>query len=217
MDVQGWTRRALAAATVGIAMTLATAGPAAAGPAISGLDDLGEKADSAPARIAIEALTASSALSDVADEYTPFFYTAPTIGCGTTAPVTMTMASATTGPSAAVSANEVSFQALSAYPGVVTASGLSVVWLNTTTGASGINALDGTTEGGYPSLAKTVHTGAGTVVAALFGSVNYATAVCHVLPTVGSFFVPEEGPLPAEAAAEPVPASNDLDADTPPA
>ena len=106
---------------------------------------------------------------------------------------------------AEVKANEISFQALSAYPGVVKSSGLNVAWINTNTGASGILPLDGVTEGGYPALNKVVTTGPGTVVASIFGSVGYTNATCYVLPTVGSFFVPEEGPLPAEAA-QPAPA-----------
>ncbi|QNG21209.1 hypothetical protein G4H71_03415 [Rhodococcus triatomae] len=185
---------------------LALSGAAHAAPedTAPGLADLREQTDGdQAARDAVDALAASTVLGDIAGEYTPFFYSAPTIGCGTFAPVTMTMASATTGPSAEIRADEVNFQALSAYPGVVTASGLNVAWLNTATGASGVAPLDGTTDGGYPSLAKVVPTGSGTVVASIFGSVSYTNATCHVLPTVGMFFVPEEGPLPADHVAPP--------------
>ncbi|NLE82240.1 MAG: hypothetical protein GX610_22210 [Rhodococcus sp.] len=207
MHVEGRILRTFATGAVAIAMPLALTGQAAAAPFtpdLSGIPDLPgvgsihEKVEGAAAHAALQALTASPKLSDVADEHTPFFYTAPTIGCGPSAPVTVTMAPST---NPVVHGDAVSFQALSAHPGVVTTSLLSVAWINTTTGASGIDALDETTAGGYPSLSTTVHTGSGTVVAAMFGTVNYATAACHVLPTVGSFYVPEEGPLPAEVAA----------------
>lgn len=196
MDIRGAVLRTLTTVVVGTAITAGISGPATATPSatgVPGFETLDEEADSEPARAALQVLAMSPELDDVADEHTPFFYTAPTVGCGTAAPVTMTIASAP--------ANTVSFQALSAYPGVVTASGLNVAWINTTTGASGFDALDGTTEDGYPSLSTVADTGSGTVLAAIFGTVNYATAACHVPPTVGSFFVPEEGPMPAEAAA----------------
>lgn len=196
MDVRGVVLRTVTAVIVGTTITACISATATAAPSttgVPGFETLDEEADSEPARTALQVLAMSPDLDDVADEHTPFFYTAPTFGCGAAAPVTLTMASA--------SANTVSFQALSAYPGVVTASGLNVVWINTTTGASGFDALDGTTEDGYPSLSAVADTGSGTVLAAIFGTVNYATAACHVLPTVGSFFVPEEGPMPAEAAA----------------
>ncbi|EOM77347.1 hypothetical protein DW322_17910 [Rhodococcus rhodnii] len=186
-------------AAAAFAAPVAGAQPAAGASEPAAVTELRESADLPQEKDAVEALTRFAGLSDVAGTLTPFFYTAPTIGCGTFAPVTMTLASAQTGPAAGIGVREVNFQALSAYPGVVQGSGLSVAWLNTATGASGIEPLDGTTEGGYPSLSKLVHTGSGTVVAAIFGSVAYSNATCHVLPTVGSFFVPDEGPMPSEA------------------
>ncbi|QYB03374.1 hypothetical protein I1A62_40515 [Rhodococcus sp. USK10] len=200
-------RRTIATATVGIA-AFGLAGTAAADPAtpdVPGLAELRTQAVGPEEKTAVEALATSTVLRDVAGENTPFFYTAPTVGCGTLAPVTLTLASGTTGPTAEVKAHEISFQALSAYPGVVKSSGLNVAWINTSTGGSGILPLDGLTEDGYPALNKVVATGAGTVVASIFGTVDYTSATCYVLPTVGSFFVPEEGPLPAEAA-QPAPA-----------
>nr|GLK41639.1 hypothetical protein GCM10017611_85150 [Rhodococcus wratislaviensis] len=208
MDGMSVMRRTIAAATVGIAATFGLSGTAAAEPAtpdVPGLAELRTQADKPEERAAVEALATSTVLHDVAGAYTPFLYTAPTVGCGTVAPVTLTLASGTTGPTAEVKADEISFQALSAYPGVVKSSGLNVAWINTTTGASGILPLDGVTDGGYPALNKVVTTGPGTVVASIFGTVGYTNATCYVLPTVGSFFVPEEGPLPAEAA-QPAPA-----------
>ncbi|MDF3304005.1 hypothetical protein ACWEK5_22730 [Rhodococcus koreensis] len=201
-------RRTIATATVGIA-AFGLAGTAAADPAtpdVPGLAELRTQADEPEEKAAVEALATSTVLRDVAGENTPFFYTAPTVGCGTLAPVTLTLASGTTGPTAEVKAHEISFQALSAYPGVVKSSGLNVAWINTSTGGSGILPLDGLTEDGYPALNKVVATGAGTVVASIFGTVDYTSATCYVLPTVGSFFVPEEGPLPAEAAQPAPPA-----------
>ena len=200
-------RRTIATATVGIA-AFGLAGTAAADPAtpdVPGLAELRTQAVGPEEKTAVEALATSTVLRDVAGENTPFFYTAPTVGCGTLAPVTLTLASGTTGPTAEVKAHEISFQALSAYPGVVKSSGLNVAWINTSTGGSGILPLDGLTEDGYPALNKVVATGAGTVAASIFGTVDYTSATCYVLPTVGSFFVPEEGPLPAEAA-QPAPA-----------
>ncbi|KAF0962216.1 hypothetical protein MLGJGCBP_04679 [Rhodococcus sp. T7] len=207
MDGMSVMRRTIAVATVGIA-AFGLAGTAAADPAtpdVPGLAELRTQADKPEEKAAVEALATSTVLRDVAGENTPFFYTAPTVGCGTVAPVTLTLASGTTGPTAEVKAHEISFQALSAYPGVVRSSGLNVAWINTSTGGSGILPLDGLTADGYPALNKVVATGAGTVVASIFGTVDYTSATCYVLPTVGSFFVPEEGPLPAEAA-QPAPA-----------
>ncbi|NLU83926.1 hypothetical protein HCA44_14185 [Rhodococcus sp. HNM0569] len=214
-------RRTAATLAIGIAAAASTAATATAAPAenpgeSTAVTDLWAQAHEPQQRDAIEALATSPVLADVAGEFTPFLYTAPTVGCGTFAPVTMTMASATTGPSAEVRAREINFQALSAYPGVVSRSGLNVAWLNTATGASGIAPLDGTTVGGYPSLSKVVETGAGTVVASIFGSVDYTNATCHVLPTVGAFLVPDEGPLPSETAPTPPPADAAPPADTAP-
>ncbi|MFZ2178335.1 MAG: hypothetical protein WAW17_30785 [Rhodococcus sp. (in: high G+C Gram-positive bacteria)] len=202
------TRRTIAATAVGIAAAVGLPGIAGADetPEVPGLAELRAEADTPEATAAVEALATSGELRDVAGPYTPFFYTAPTVGCGTVAPVTLTMASGSTGPSAEIKPGEISFQALSAYPGVVQSSGLNVAWINTSTGGSGILPLDGTTEGGYPSLSKLVVTGPGNVVASIFGSVGYTSANCFVLPTVGLFQVPDAGPLPSEAAAAEQPA-----------
>ncbi|NLG54812.1 MAG: hypothetical protein GX542_04060 [Rhodococcus sp.] len=187
-----------------VAAPFAFAGSAHATPEPAQVGDLREQsAHDQAAADAVDALAMSSMFGTIAGELTPFFYSAPTVGCGTVAPVTMTMASAVTGPSPDLDSNEVSFQALSAYPGVVSASGLSVAWINTSTGLSGITPLDGTTDGGYPTLSKIVETGSGTVLAAIYGSVGYIDATCHVLPTVGMFYVPDEGPLPADQVATP--------------
>ncbi|QTJ68750.1 hypothetical protein HYG77_26535 [Rhodococcus sp. ZPP] len=205
MDGVSGTRRVVAAAAVGIVATFGLSGTASAQPSASsvpGLAELRAQADRPGEQVAVEALASSTALRDVAGTHTPFLYTAPTVGCGTVAPVTLTLASGTTDPAAAA----ISFQALSAYPGVVQSSGLTVAWINTNTGASVILPLDGVTEGGYPSLSKVVATGPGTVVASIFGTVGYTGATCYVLPTVGTFLVPTEGPLPADAAGQPAPA-----------
>lgn len=197
--------RATVAATFALAAPFAAVNTAHATPAPQPeLTELREHtADDPAASNAVDALAASSMFGAVAGVMTPFFYSAPTIGCGTAAPVTMTMASAVTGPSVDIRGDQVNFQALSAYPGVVSTSGLQVAWVNTATGASGVTPLDGTTDGGYPTLAKIVETGSGTVLAAIFGSVGYSNATCHVLPTVGMFYVPEEGPLPADQVTTP--------------
>ncbi|AQA23696.1 hypothetical protein BTZ20_4247 [Rhodococcus sp. MTM3W5.2] len=73
-------------------------------------------------------------------------------------------------------------------------SGLTAVWVNTSTGARGIAPIDGVTEFGTPSLSKVVDSGPGNVAAALFGTVTYADATCVVLPTVGMFTVAPDAP-----------------------
>ncbi|MFE3617753.1 hypothetical protein ACFXOT_36735, partial [Streptomyces anulatus] len=53
---------------------------------------------------------------------------------------------------------------------------------------------------------KTVHSGAGTVVASMWGTIDYAGARCVMTPTVGTFVVPDlPVALPEAPAAPPAP------------
>jgi hypothetical protein len=198
-------RRITAAVTFGAAATLAfgaaapmaAAGPASAAlPADAGIAQLKAAAgDSVEARVAVGTV-ASAMRTKVAGTYAQFAYPAPTVGCG---PLTFTAASGAGGAvGAEVGAGQIRFQASPAYTGVPKASGLSVAWLNVNTGANGIMPVDGMTDYQLPSLAKVVDTGPGNVVAAIWGTVAYPDATCHVAPTVGLFTV-EAAPAPAPA------------------
>jgi hypothetical protein len=122
----------------------------------------------------------------------PFFYPSPTLGCGIAgAPGTVTIATAQAGPNFPIppwiERGDLRFQALPGYIGVPTASNLSVAWINLSTLKGGIDPLDDVLLG-VPTMSKTVKSGQGIVLAALFGSVTYSSgASCFALPTVGSF------------------------------
>ncbi|MBL1076194.1 hypothetical protein JK358_17485 [Nocardia sp. 2] len=142
--------------------------------------------------------------------FTPFGYSAPTIGCGSNMPFTMTVASAVAGvdgPDTGLAGppGTLRFQATPAHSGMPLASGLSVAWLNVANGRSGINALDEMTEYNLPALAKTVDSGPGTVVASLWGTIDYPAARCVVFPTVGLFTVPDLPKAPAPSTDPAVP------------
>lgn len=169
--------------------------------------------DNADAKTALEAtaktakLLSAVKLTNVAGavpvSFAPFSYQAPTIGCGSNLPFTMTAASAisgTDGPDNGLNTppGTLRFQAAPVHSGMPLASGLSVMWLNVANGRSGINALDDMTEYNLPALTKTVDSGAGTIVASLWGSIDYPAARCLVLPTVGLFTVAELPKDPAQ-------------------
>ncbi len=121
-----------------------------------------------------------------------FMYPAPTLGCGVgTAPATVTLALAQSGPNFPIppwiERGQLRFQALPGHVDVPKSSDLSVAWFNLATFKGGIVKLDDNING-IPTLSKTVPTGSGTVLAAMFGGVSYAGgANCFALPTVGSF------------------------------
>ncbi|GAB4588544.1 hypothetical protein [Nocardia sp. IFM 10818] len=199
---------AVAASAALLGATTAAAEPAE--PAKSPLEIATEQltaaaGENAEAKAAVETtvkgaqLISAAKLSNIA--WTPFGYQAPTIGCGSNMPFTMTVASATVSPDPAITVppGMLRFQATPAHSGMPLASGLSVVWLNVANGRSGINGLDELTEYGLPALAKTVDSGPGTVIATLWGSIDYPAARCAVLPTVGLFTVPEPPKDPAVA------------------
>ncbi|MGW4356657.1 hypothetical protein ACWELJ_31700 [Nocardia sp. NPDC004582] len=152
-------------------------------------------------------------------QFTPFSYLAPTLGCGFNMPFSLTSATAVTGvagPAATVSlpAGTVSFQVMAQQNGFPLSSGLTVAWLNLNNGRSGITALDDHTEYSLPTLSKNVETGPGTVIASLWGTIDYPNARCVVLPTVGLSTVPD---APAAQATPPAatPASPDASGATP--
>ncbi|MEV6069493.1 hypothetical protein AB0L82_23350 [Nocardia sp. NPDC052001] len=151
-------------------------------------------------------LVAAAGLKNIG--FTPFGYQAPTLGCGFNLPFTMTAASAVSGqpgPDNGLSGppGTLRFQAAPATVGMPLASGLNVAWLNVGNGRSGITPLDEQTEYNLPALAKTVDTGPGTVVASLWGSIDYPGSRCLVLPTVGLFTVADLPVTPPPATTDP--------------
>ncbi|WP_278263292.1 hypothetical protein [Nocardia sp. AG03] len=189
--------------------------PASAAPLEDGLTHLGEIAgQDTAARAGVGALSSfttlvgADALREVSAQFTPFTYAAPTFGCGSNGPVTTIIAAATyEGPGPrdefSLTPGDMRFSASPRHSGVPLSSGLSVAWVNVNTGQSGIIALDDQTEYHLPSLSKTVHTGAGTVIASMWGSIDYPGARCVMTPTVGTFVVPDLPVVSTETPAAP--------------
>lgn len=186
------------------ALAYAEPEPAPKTPVEVGIEHLVEVAgDNADAKTAVQSaaktaqLITAAKLGNVA--FAPFAYQALTIGCGRDMPFTMTAASGVTGgtpDSLGTAPGSLRFQAVTAHSGMPLASGLSVVWLNVNNGRSGINMLDDVSEYNLPALSKTVDSGAGTVIASLWGTIDYPGARCLVTPTVGLFTVPDLPPEP---------------------
>ncbi|MFE3541889.1 hypothetical protein ACFXK0_02820 [Nocardia sp. NPDC059177] len=205
------------AASIGALALLAT--PVGAAPLDDGITHLTEIAgEDTATKAGVDALASftslvgADALQDVSAQFTPFTYAAPTFGCGSNGPITTIIAAATyegPGPRTELSLTpgDIRFSASPRHTGIPLSSGLSVAWVNVNTGHSGIVALDDQTEYHSPSLSKTVHTGAGTVIASMWGSIDYPGARCVMTPTVGTFVIPD---LPVEQteapAAPPAPA-----------
>ncbi|GAA5087960.1 hypothetical protein [Nocardia iowensis] len=201
-------RATTAVTALGIGAALTLAGPAAADPEPSPLDSglahLTETAGPDPVvQAGVGALTQYTKLADVAalrhvtSAFTPFAYAAPTFGCGSIGPITTIIAAATTDGAGGsqdlnVEPGTLRFSATPAHTGTPLASGLVVAWVNINNGASGINSLDDITEYGLPSLSKTVHSGPGTVIASMWGIIDYPFAHCVMTPTVGTFMVPDQ-------------------------
>ncbi|MCQ4119994.1 hypothetical protein [Rhodococcus tibetensis] len=121
-----------------------------------------------------------------------FMYPSPTLGCGVAdEPATVTLASAQAGPNLfpQITAGQLRFQAIPAYVAIPQSSDLSVAWINLNTFQGGIVKLDDRLPIiNTPLLSKIVDTGAGTVLATMFGTVSYPGNVnCTVVPTVGTF------------------------------
>ncbi|GAA5041850.1 hypothetical protein [Nocardia callitridis] len=216
-------RTTAAAAALGIGAALTMSAPALADPAPpapsgldSGLDSLVTGAGVDPlAQAGVGALTRYvessdvASLRDIGSVFTPFTYAAPTFGCGTLAPITTIIAAATTSGQGAsqdlnVEPGTLRFSATPAHSGVPLASGLVVAWVNVNNGASGIVPLDDRTEYNLPSLSKTVASGPGTVLASMWGVIDYPGSSCTMTPTVGLFTVPDQplAPPPAPAPAQ---------------
>ncbi|WP_327149910.1 hypothetical protein [Nocardia sp. NBC_01329] len=205
-------RTAATAAAIGISATLAFT-PAAAAPAPTpaeaAIQALTERIAGQPEnRAGVDALAryagyvAADPISAVG-LYTPFAYAAPTFGCGSNGPITTIVAAGTAnGPSANIMGEPgtLTFHATPGHSGIPQASGLVVAWININNGRSGLDMLDDQTEFGTPSLSRTVRSGPGTVLASMWGTIDYPGALCVMTPTVGMFPVPE-APVPAPAPA----------------
>ncbi|WP_040837582.1 hypothetical protein [Nocardia brevicatena] len=215
-------RIAATAAALGIGAGLGPTAPAAAeptrpdttasAPAKTALLTLADRtADNPKARDGVDALRKYTQLLDIAELrnvnslFTPFSYPAVTFGCGSNGLITTTFASATAnGPSTTFGRNSapgtLTFHATPSHAGIPQNTGLTIAWININNGAAGLTTLDDRNASGLPSLSKTVPTGYGTVLASIWGPVDYPGALCMVTPTVGVFGVP---PVPA---ATPTPA-----------
>lgn len=190
--------RRLAAILASGAAGLVFAGTAAAAPAPvdnAGPAALLAAADTPEASAAIGALLGAAGITPAAEfgitVPQPFAYPAPTLGCGVGGPVTVTVASAQSGPNFPIppwiERGSLRFQAIPGFVDVPKASNLSVAWINLGNLQGGVVPLDDNL-GGIPTLSKTVKTGNGPVLAALFGGVDYASGKnCFALPTVGRF------------------------------
>ncbi|QBJ94596.1 hypothetical protein ERC79_00380 [Rhodococcus sp. ABRD24] len=121
-----------------------------------------------------------------------FMFPAPTFGCGVAGnPMTVTVANAQAGPNFPIppwiERGNLRFQAIPAHVDIPKQSDLRVAWFNTTTMKGGLAPLDDNLLN-VPTLSKTVTTGEGTVIAAMFGQVRYESGTtCTALGTVGQF------------------------------
>lgn len=194
--------RRLATLLAAGAAGLMFAGTAAAAPApvqpsdATGPAALRAAANTPEASAAITALLGAAGIAPAGTEFgitthQPFAYPAPTLGCGVGGPVTVTVASAQPGPNFPIppwiERGSLRFQAIPGFVDVPKSSNLSVAWINLGNFQGGVVPLDDNL-GGIPTLSKTVKTGNGPVLAALFGGVDYASGKnCFALPTVGRF------------------------------
>ncbi|WP_280401238.1 hypothetical protein [Nocardia carnea] len=212
-------RTAATAAALGIGAALTFTTPAAAAPepepptpGEAALTTLTEQTAGDPsARPGVDALrsyhdiVAASEISDIS-LYAPFVYAAPTFGCGDNGLITTTFAAATAnGPSINLhgAPGTLTFHATPRHSGIPQASGLVVAWININNGRAGLDMLSDVTEFGTASLSRTVDSGPGTVLASMWGTVNYPGALCVMTPTVGLFSVPDAPPAPVPDAATP--------------
>ncbi|WP_433683020.1 hypothetical protein [Nocardia sp. CA-119907] len=228
MNGRSIARAAAAVTSLGVGAVVALTGTAVAEPSPidTGLEQLTTAAGPDPAAQAgVGALNQFTKLVDIAElrnvsaAFTPFAYAAPTFGCGSTGPVTTIIAAGSTDgatPNGAVDPlpGTLRFSATPAHSGSPLASGLVVAWLNVNTGASGLSPLDDRTEYG-PTLSKTVASGPGTIIASMWGIIDYPFAHCVMTPTVGMFYVPDRPvvapPPPAPDAPAPPPAAGAAD------
>lgn len=213
--------RAAAVTTAGLGALLILGGPATAAPEPTPLDHgmtnldriAAQDTAAAPGIGALHSFTTlvgPEKLRDISTAFTPFGYAAPTFGCGSNGPITTIIAAGTTevpGPRSdqGIEPGELRFSASPAHSGMPLASGLSVAWVNVATGASGVDSLDDRTEYGLPTLSKTVRSGAGTVIASMWGTIDYAGSRCVMTPTVGTFTVTELPVAAPQTPATPTP------------
>ncbi|QNG18799.1 hypothetical protein G4H71_21560 [Rhodococcus triatomae] len=191
-------RRASVVVASAAAAVLVGAGTASAAPAPGPADAVAELQALAAAH-SPAAVEAASALADsllvpqdiLVTLPETFLYPAPTLGCGVgDLPITFTIATAQPGFNLApflIQQGELRFQALPLDIAIPSGSDLTVLWINLSTFQVGSAALDDTALG-VPTFSKTVETGEGPVLAALFGGTSYlGGGECFVLPTVGIF------------------------------
>ena len=190
-------RRASVVVASAAAAVLVGAGTASAEPAPGPADAVAELQALAAAH-SPAAVEAASALADsllvpqdiLVTLPETFLYPAPTLGCGVgDLPITFTVATAQPGLNLLplIEAGELRFQALPLDIAIPSGSDLTVLWINLSTFQVGSAALDDTLVG-VPTFSKTVETGEGPVLAALFGGTSYVGGgECFVLPTVGIF------------------------------
>ncbi|WP_216896333.1 hypothetical protein, partial [Nocardia alni] len=138
-------------------------------------------------------LLTATKLDYIAGAFQPMWFSSPTFGCPGN-PVSLTMSSGEAGSNQisnglAGGYGTVRFQAAPAAVGYPIRSGLNIAWLNTANGRSGITPMDDKTQYNLPALSKTIHTGPGTVIASLWGSVTYPGGTCVMAPTVGAISV----------------------------
>ncbi|RVW08749.1 hypothetical protein EGT67_14585 [Prescottella agglutinans] len=208
---RGTARRVLVRLSAAVAATaagavvfsgVAAADPApAAPPSLQGL--LGELTKNAPqASDLLGGLLGAPGVTEIIEGVTgqevgtttakDFLFPAPTFGCGVAGnPMTVTVASAQAGPNFPlppwIERGKLRFQAVPAHLAIPKESDLQVAWFNTTTLKGGVVPLDDAVLN-VPTLSKTVDTGEGNVLAALFGQVKYESGTtCTALGTVGQF------------------------------
>lgn len=183
------TATVAAAATGAVVFSgAATAAPAPTAPP-SLQDLLGGLLDTPGVTELIEGTTGQEVGATTAKD---FLFPAPTFGCGVAGnPMTVTVASAQAGPNFPlppwIERGHLRFQAVPAHLGIPKQSDLQVAWFNVDTFDSGVVPLDDQLLD-VPTLSRTVDTGEGTVLAALFGQVSYESGTtCTALGTVGHF------------------------------
>lgn len=224
MKRKSTARVAATAASLGMSLAMAgvLAGGASADTESTVRDRIAEltaaAGEDASARAGVDALrdytelVDVAALRDIAGNFTPFAYAAPTFGCGSNGPITTIIAAGVTEGIQANSAGadlrpgQLRFTASPAHSGAPLASGLVVAWVNVNTGVSGMDPLDDRTDLNLPTLSKTVNSGPGTVLASMWGIIDYPGAHCVMTPTVGTFVVPDVPAPPAPPAPAPQPA-----------
>ncbi|MFF2028626.1 hypothetical protein ACFVW2_43510, partial [Streptomyces sp. NPDC058171] len=100
--------------------------------------------------------------------------------------MSLTALTGQSGPEAVppIADGDIRFESHPAAPPIPAAAQVTVAWVNTDSGRSGIVNLSGV----YPFLSATVNTGVGNVVATAFGSINFGSSpICQANPAIGTF------------------------------